>query len=250
MLQHCVVCVRVRACVRACVRAGFCLDLVCQGGSPPKTWGIGGMGGTAVGGDLNFVGGYGHSGNIDGAGNSERAGNGGDTVYWKGGGSGASHWGDRRPGKYGGGGGGEHADRGDNAARGKGGNGMVYVEEYGSSIVVAKREETKLDDFGANVAVDGIAFGSGSLESECSAPGPTNNGEKAKGEGCIKNINDGGYGQTSQWIPNKPWRGKHFVGIVFKNPIVLGAVALSRDNKEGRSDRIAGHKTIQYVIYS
>ena len=158
----------------------------------------------------------------------------------------------RRPGKYGGGGGGEHAAQanqgppGAGAARGTGGDGMVYIEEYGGSTIVSKFEKTKLDDFGDNVATEGVAFGSGSLESECSAPGPTNNGQKASGAGCIKNINDGTYGQKSQWIPNKPWRGNHFIGIKLKEPIVLGAVALSRDNKDGRTDRIVGHKTIQY----
>ena len=33
--------------------------MILPGGAPPKTWGIGGEGGTSVGGDLNFMGGFG-----------------------------------------------------------------------------------------------------------------------------------------------------------------------------------------------
>lgn len=71
----------------------------------------------------------GHTGNIDGSGNSEAGGNGGDSV-WGGGGGGASAWGNNSPGRSGGGGGGNHANRGDNKNRGIGGFGIVVVEEY------------------------------------------------------------------------------------------------------------------------
>ena len=76
-----------------------------SGGVHVPTWGIGGPGGKGTGsgnGVLNLHGGYGQSGNIDGHGNSEAGGNGGDS-YWGGGGRGASAWGNRAPGKYGGG---------------------------------------------------------------------------------------------------------------------------------------------------
>jgi hypothetical protein len=57
------------------------------GGRVPETWGVGGQGGDATKGSLKLKGGWGHSGNIDGYGSSERGGNGGDS-YWGGGGGG------------------------------------------------------------------------------------------------------------------------------------------------------------------
>ena len=56
------------------------MDCVGVGGVHPVAWGIGGQGGEASGGDVNIVGGFGHTGNIDGSGNSEAGGNGGDSV--------------------------------------------------------------------------------------------------------------------------------------------------------------------------
>lgn len=104
-----------------------------KGGRNVPNWGIGGAGGAATGGYLNLVGGYGHTGNIDGYGNSEAGGNGGDS-YFGGGGAGASHWGQRRPGFNGGGGGGNYMGSGrgswDVPATGKGGDGIVVIEEF------------------------------------------------------------------------------------------------------------------------
>ena len=231
-------------------KSSFGSHCVAEGGHRPMTWGIGGKGGTATGGDLNFIGGYGHGGNIDGHGGSEKGGNGGDTLYWKGGGAGATGWGDRRRGNFGGGGGGQMASRRESKENGQGANGMVYVEEYQSSGVAPKflKTATAPKTWGSNVAVAGTAFGSGSLGSDCSAPGPTNNGARSNGKSCIKNINDGSYGDASRWVANKnDWEGKHFVGVTLKSPIYLAAVGLSRDNKGGSSDRTAGIKTVQYT---
>jgi hypothetical protein len=100
-----------------------------NGGIHVPTWAIGGEGGTASGGDVNQKGGYGHNGNIDGWRNSEAGGGGGDS-YWGGGGRGSTNWGSNTAGRYGGGGGGNHANRGDSSSRGKGGNGIMVVEEY------------------------------------------------------------------------------------------------------------------------
>ena len=98
------------------------------GGSDPTSWGIGGVGGTATGGDINIFGGDGVCGNIDGQGNEEAGGTGGAS-YWGSGGRGGTAWGIVQPGRtYGSGGGGTHAST--NNCGGTGANGVVLIEEY------------------------------------------------------------------------------------------------------------------------
>ena len=97
-------------------------------GSGVPTWGKGGRGGVGVDGDLNLYGGDGHTGNIDGSGNSEAGGNGGSS-YWGGGPTGASHWGAREtPQNWGNGGAGSHASSNNEGTDGK--QGVIVVEEY------------------------------------------------------------------------------------------------------------------------
>jgi hypothetical protein len=98
------------------------------GGSGVPTWGAGGRGGVGSGGDLNLYGSDGHTGNIDGTGNSESGGNGGDS-YWNGAGSGGTHWRQRQdPQGWGCGGSGSHATTANNGTNGK--QGAVVIEEY------------------------------------------------------------------------------------------------------------------------
>ena len=99
------------------------------GGERPLNWVVGGVGGTATGGDLNLLGGGGICGNIDGYGNSEGAGTGGSS-YWGGGNHGGSHWlaRDENAGAPGSGGAGTHASTNNEGSDGM--PGIVVVEEY------------------------------------------------------------------------------------------------------------------------
>ena len=98
------------------------------GGIGVATWGVGGIGGTATGGDINLYGSDGQGGNIDGQGNEEVGGNGGES-FWGGVGHGASYWGDySSPRGWGCGGSGSHASR--NNAGTDGMTGAVIIEEY------------------------------------------------------------------------------------------------------------------------
>ena len=85
-------------------------------------------GGVGSGGNLNFRGGGGVSGNIDGQSNEESGGTGGSS-YWGGGPYGGSVWGNRgTDGAPGAGGAGTHASTNNQGSSGK--NGIVVVEEY------------------------------------------------------------------------------------------------------------------------
>lgn len=98
------------------------------GGSGPASWGNGGRGGSATGGDLNLYGSDGQTGNIDGQGNEEAGGNGGES-YWGGVGSGGTAWYIRQlPRGWGCGGSGSHATTSNEGTAGMGG--VVVVEEY------------------------------------------------------------------------------------------------------------------------
>lgn len=136
---------------------------------------------------------------------------------------------------------------------GGGGDGVVYIEELGNgaSFSVAELKQiAKVDSsHGTNVAPDGVAFGSGSVDAGCSDVKPSNGqGKEVGGIHCIKNINDGSFGNAKSWIGNKkPYKGNVFVGIRFKKPIWLKAIALSRDNTGSNNDRRAGTKQIQYT---
>ena len=98
------------------------------GGAMSSNWALGGLGGTATGGDINITGGDGVSSNIDGLGASEGGGTGGAS-YWGSGGTGGSAWGTRQAGRaYGTGGGGGHASS--NSAGASGADGVVIIEGY------------------------------------------------------------------------------------------------------------------------
>lgn len=99
-----------------------------SGGAGPSTWAVGGRGGVGSGGDLNLYGSDGICGNIDGGGNEESGGNGGES-YWGGTGTGGSYWGARQdPRGWGCGGSGTHVTT--NNAGTAGMSGAVVVEEY------------------------------------------------------------------------------------------------------------------------
>jgi hypothetical protein len=99
-----------------------------SGGAGVPTWGKGGRGGVGSGGDLNLYGSDGHTGNIDGSGNSESGGNGGDS-FWSGAGTGGTHWGQREaPRGWGCGGSGSHASTNNTGTAGV--TGVVVIEEY------------------------------------------------------------------------------------------------------------------------
>eukprot|EP00039_Didymoeca_costata_P024543 m.10615 g.10615 ORF g.10615 m.10615 type:complete len:1079 (-) comp4294_c0_seq1:91-3327(-) len=213
------------------------------GGLIVPTWGAGGEGGAAYNGDINLKGGFGHTGNIDSSGNSDAAGNGGDS-YWGGGGAGATHWGNRRPGFLGGGGGGNHASRNQATSLGNGGNGVIVIEEYsGAPVAFAAVAVGNAGGLGDNLAPKGTAFGSGSLTGYCSDIKATDDASNQTGFHCVGNINDGKDGVKNSWIPQKT--GKAFVGIRFKEPLTLKGFAFSRDATSSTSDRNNGFKVIQ-----
>lgn len=98
------------------------------GGSGVPNWAVGGRGGVGSGGDLNLYGSDGHCGNIDGGGNEESGGNGGDS-YWNGAGSGGSIWYARQtPRGWGCGGSGSHASTANSGTNGM--QGAIVIEEY------------------------------------------------------------------------------------------------------------------------
>lgn len=98
------------------------------GGMRPVNWAVGGRGGSASGGDLNLYGSDGTGGNIDGGGNEETGGSGGES-YWGGTGAGGSYWLQRQTSRgWGCGGSGTHAAS--NNAGTDGVSGVVVVEEY------------------------------------------------------------------------------------------------------------------------
>ena len=98
------------------------------GGIGVATWGVGGIGGTATGGDIDLYGSDGQGGNIDGQGNEETGGNGGES-FWGGVGHGASHWGDyTSPRGRGSGASGSHASR--NNAGTDAMTAPVIIEQY------------------------------------------------------------------------------------------------------------------------
>lgn len=98
------------------------------GGSRPVNWAGGGRGGSASGGDINLYGADGHGGNIDGGGNEETGGNGGNS-FWGGSGAGGSYWIARGTSRgWGCGGAGTHATSSDSGSNGM--SGVVVVEEY------------------------------------------------------------------------------------------------------------------------
>ena len=79
-----------------------------------------------------------------------------------------------------------------------------------------------------------MAFGSGSVDAGCSNVLPSNDNTKAAGIHCIKNLNDGKFGNKFSWIPNKVGvEGQFFAGIQFAAPIQLNAIAFSRDGTGG-----------------
>ena len=98
------------------------------GGTGVPTWALGGRGGVGAGGDLNLYGSDGQTGNIDGGGNEESGGNGGES-YWHGSGSGGSYWGQRRTARgWGCGGSGSHASTDNDGSPGM--QGVIVIEEY------------------------------------------------------------------------------------------------------------------------
>ena len=98
------------------------------GGSIVPTWAKGGRGGSATGGDINLYGSDGQTGSIDGQGNEESGGNGGES-FWAGAGTGGSVWGGREaPQGWGCGGSGTQAATNDAGSAGM--SGVVVVEEF------------------------------------------------------------------------------------------------------------------------
>ena len=167
-----------------------------------------------------------------------------------GGGGGATCWGNRRDGFWGGGGGGAHANR---QANGKGGSGVVFVEEFaaasGGSATFTTTGIANANSLGENVAVDGTAFGSGSLTGSCSDSAPSNGQvDSITGNHCIKNVNDGKKGDSNSWIPSSTPYGNEketFVGIRFKSAIKLKGFVISRDATGTYDDRRNGLKQVQ-----
>ncbi len=98
------------------------------GGVGIPTWAKGGRGGGSAGGDINLYGADGSCGNIDGGGNEESGGNGGDS-FWAGCGTGGTVWGGREaPQGWGCGGSGTHVTTNDAGTAGM--SGVVVVEEF------------------------------------------------------------------------------------------------------------------------
>ena len=99
-----------------------------SGGAGVPTWGGGGRGGVGSGGDLNLYGSDGQTGNIDGQGNEEAGGNGGES-FWGGTGSGGTYWYNRQaPRGWGCGGSGTHVVSNNSGSDGY--SGVVVIEEY------------------------------------------------------------------------------------------------------------------------
>jgi hypothetical protein len=97
-------------------------------GQGVPNWGAGGRGGVGSGGDLNLYGSDGQTGNIDGQGNEEAGGNGGES-YWGGCGTGGTYWYTRQtPRGWGCGGSGTHVNSANNATNGM--QGAIVIEEY------------------------------------------------------------------------------------------------------------------------
>jgi hypothetical protein len=108
--------------------SSFGSECSATGGTGTPQWAIGGRGGVGSGGNLNLYGSDGHCGNIDGGGNEESGGNGGDS-YWNGAGTGGSTWGARRTARgWGCGGSGAHAGTTNDGTPGM--QGAVVIEEY------------------------------------------------------------------------------------------------------------------------